>query len=170
MACEGDLMATFKFEGVDKLIAQYQKLNKDTEKVIGKAVYNGTNVVMKAIIAGIESIQTDDSHGFGTAENPKTGPTSIQKAGLRHSVGIAKMRNDNGFFNTKIGFDGYNYVKTKRWPSGQPNMMVARSIESGTSWMKKQPFMRKAEQGAKKQCEIVMSQTVDKEIEKIIGD
>ena len=144
MAREGDLMATFKFEGVDKLIAQYQKLDKNTEKVIGKAIYNGAHVVVKAVEAGIQSISTDDR--FGTAENPVNGPTSIQKLGLQYSLGVARMRNDNGFYNVKIGFDGYNRVKTKRWPSGQPNMMVARSIESGTSWMTKQPFMRKAEQ------------------------
>ena len=76
----------------------------------------------------------------------------------------------NGFYNVKIGFDGYNSVKTKRWPSGQPNAMVARSIESGTSWMTKQPFMRKAEQASKSQCEHVMSETVDIEIKKIIGE
>ena len=80
------------------------------------------------------------------------------------------MRNDNGFYNVKIGFDGYNSVKTKTWPQGQPNMMVARAVESGTSWMQKQPFMRKAEQSSRSQCEKVMSETVDKEIEKIIGE
>ena len=163
-------MATFQFEGVDKLIQQYQKLEVDTEKVIGSAIYEGTAVVMGAIKSAIDGIQTDDSHGFGTAENPKIGPTSIQKAGLWHSVGIAKMRNDNGFWNTKIGFDGYNYVKTKRWPQGQPNAMVARSIESGTSWMKKQPFMRKAEQSARSRCEKVMREEVDRKVKELMGE
>jgi len=163
-------MAKFQFEGVDKLVAQYEKLEKNSKEVIGSAIYEGTAVVMKSIKSAIDGIQTDDSHEFGTSENPKRGPTSIQKAGLWHSVGIAKMRNDNGFWNTKIGFDGYNYVKTKRWPQGQPNAMVARSIESGTSWMQKQPFMRKAEQSARSQCEKVMSEVVDKEIQKIMGE
>lgn len=163
-------MAKFQFEGVDKLVAQYQKLEKNTTPIIGHAIYEGAGVVMKSVKSAIENISTDDSHGFGTSTNPKTGPTSIQKAGLIHSVGIAKMRNDSGFYNVKIGFDGYNYVKTKRWPQGQPNMMVARSIESGTSWMRKQPFMRKAEQSSRSQCERVMSETVDREIQRIIGE
>ena len=170
MVGKGDLMAKFQFEGVDKLVEQYQKLDKNTEQVIGKAIYNGAGVVMKECKAAVNNIHTDDSHGYGTIGNPKTGPTSIQKAGLIHSLGIAKMRNDNGFYNVKIGFDGYNYVKTKRWPQGQPNMMVARSIESGTSWMQKQPFMRKAEQSSRSKCEKAMSETVDREIQKIIGD
>ena len=163
-------MATFQFEGVDKYIQQLNKLYGKTDKIIGSAIYEGTAVVMKAVKSAIDGIQTDDSHGYGTTENPKTGPTSIQKAGLWHSVGIAKMRNDNGFWNTKIGFDGYNYVKTKRWPQGQPNAMVARSIESGTSFMRKQPFMRKAEQAAKGPCEKVMQETIDLEIDYLMGD
>lgn len=159
-------MATFKFEGVNDLVAQYQKLADDTEKVIGAAIYKGAGVVMKEVVGAVEGISTDNR--FGTAENPTSGPSSIQKEGLRHSLGIAKMRNDGGFWNVKIGFDGYNRVKTKTWPQGQPNMMVARSIESGTSWMRKQPFMRHAEQSAKGPCEKAMSETVDKEIQKII--
>ena len=38
-------MAKFHFEGVDKLIEQYQKLEANTEEVIGKAIYNGAGVV-----------------------------------------------------------------------------------------------------------------------------
>lgn len=161
-------MAKFQFEGVDELVAQYKKLDENTEKVIGKAIYNGAGVVARAVAASIESISTDNR--FGTAENPTIGPSTIQKIGLQRALGITKMRNDNGFVNVKIGFDGYNSVKTKTWPQGQPNMMVARSVESGTSWMQKQPFMRKAEQSSRSQCEKVMSETVDREIQNIIGD
>lgn len=161
-------MATFKFEGVDELISKYSKLEKNTDDVIGKAVYDGAAVVMRAVESAVSNIATDNR--YGTADRPTTGPTAIQKAGLQYSLGIAKMRDDNGFKNVKIGFDGYNRVKTKTWPQGQPNAMVARSIESGTSWMTKQPFMRKAEQSARSKCEQAMSAAVDREINKIIGD
>ena len=107
---------------------------------------------------------------FGTPENKTIGPNSYQKEGLRQSIGIASLRNDGGFWNVKIGFDGYNGLKTKTWPQGQPNAMVARSVESGTSWMQKQPFMRKAEQSSRSACEKAMSEAVDKEIQKIIGE
>lgn len=168
MDSSGDLMAKFNFEGVDDLIAQYQKLSNKTEDVIGGAIYKGAKVVMKAVESAVDNISTDNR--YGTADNPVSGPSSIQKAGLVHSLGITKMRNDNGFYNVKIGFDGYNKVQTKRWPQGQPNSMIARSIESGTSWMQKQPFMRKAEQSSRSACEKAMSEAVDKEIQKIIGE
>ena len=159
-------MAKFQFEGVDKLVAQYEKLADKSIEVIGKAIYNGARVVMKAVSGAVDNIGTDNR--FGTSENPTIGPTAIQKIGLQQSLGITKMRADGDFWNVKIGFDGYNNVKTKKWPQGQPNSMVARSVESGTSWMSKQPFMRNAEQSAKGPCEKVMAQTVDNEIQKIM--
>ena len=168
MVGKGNLMAKFQFEGVDKLIAQYNRLADDTDEMIGKAIYNGAGVVMKACVAAVEGIGTDNR--FGTPENPTSGPSTIQKIGLRKAIGITKMRDDNGFKNVKIGFDGYNSVKTKTWPQGQPNMMVARAVESGTSWMQKQPFMRKAEQSSRSACEKVMSETVDREIQRIMGE
>lgn len=161
-------MATFKFEGVDDLIAQYQKLEKSTKDVIGRSIYNGAGVVMESVKSAVEGISVDNR--FGTSENPVSGPGTIQKIGLIRSLGITPMRQDGTFWNVKIGFDGYNNVKTKTWPQGQPNAMIARSIESGTSWMRKQPFMRKAEQSSRARCEAVMSETVDKEIQKIIGE
>lgn len=161
-------MAWWKFTGVDDLIAQYEKLGNETDAVIGEAVYNGAAVVMRAVESAVDNIVTDNR--WGTEDNPTNGPSSIQKEGLRRSLGIAKMRNDNGFRNVKIGFDGYNNVHTYTWPQGQPNMMVARAVESGTSWMRKQSFMRKAEQASRSRCEQTMSETVDKKIKEIIGE
>ena len=136
MACKGNLMATFQFEGIDNYIAQLQKMYDDTDEIIGAAIYQGAAVVMKSVVSAIENIQTDDR--YGTLDDKKKGPTTYQKEGLRRAIGIASLRNDGGFYNVKIGFDGYNGVKTKRWPNGQPNAMVARSVESGTSFMEKQ--------------------------------
>ncbi len=158
-------MARFHFEGVDDLVAMYEKLSKDSMSMIGEAVYAGASTVMKYVVQGIDSIVTDNRHG--TPEHPTNGPSTYQKEGLYRSVGIAKARFDGDFYNVKIGFDGYNNLHTKRWPSGQPNSMIARSIQSGTSWMIKQPFMRKAEQSAKGPCEKAMAKVVDKHIEKI---
>ena len=163
----GDLMATFEFEGVDDYIAQLQKLYGETDKIVGHAVYNGAKTVMKYVKAGIQSIQTDE--GFGTSEHKLAGPPSYVKEGLLRNVGIAKARHDGTFFNVKIGFEGYDNVQTARWPQGRPYSMLARSVQSGTSFMAKQPFMRNAETAAKAPCEMVMKETVDAEIQHIMN-
>ena len=161
-------MSTFQFEGVDDYISQLSKIYGDTDEIIGRAIYEGAAVVMQSVVSGIEGIAVDNR--YGTETEKTAGPNSYQKEGLKRSVGITKMRIDGSFRNVKIGFDGYNGLKTKTWPNGQPNAMIARSIESGTSWMQKQPFMRKAENSSRSKCEQAMAQQIDLEIEKRVKE
>ena len=70
--------------------------------------------------------------------------------------------------NVKIGFDGYNRVITKKWPLGQPNQMVARSVESGTTWMKKNPFVKRGASKSRRKALEMMRKSVQKSIEKIM--
>ena len=155
-------MATFQFKGIDDYIAQLEKIYGDTDEIIGAAIYQGAAVVMKSVVSAIDGLNTDE--GFGTPEKKVRGPNAYQKEGLRRSIGIAKMRCDGTFWNVKIGFDGYNGLTTKTWPQGQPNAMVARAVESGTSWMQKQPFMRKAESASRVKCEQAMANEIDKQL------
>ena len=83
------------------------------------------------------------------------------------SFGIAKMQDDHGFRNVKIGFDGYNEVKTKSFPNGQPNVMVARIFNSGTSFSSKQPFFDKAVRATRSTAKQKMIEVAEKELEKI---
>ena len=155
-------MAKFQFKGVDDYIAQLEDIYGDTDEIIGRAIYEGAAVVMNEVRRNIENLQTDER--FGTTENPTMGPKAVQKYWLLRSVGISDMRQDGTFWNVKIGFDGYNGIKTITWPNGQPNAMVARSVESGTSFMRKQPFIRPAEHNTWVKCERAMANTIDKEI------
>lgn len=70
-------------------------------------------------------------------------------------------------YNVKIGFDGYNNIRSKRWPQGQPNQMVARAIESGTSWMSKTVCRQGGEPG-EKQALAAMQKRAESEINKIM--
>lgn len=150
-------MATIKFKAGEDYAARLSKLaEREIDTVCGKAIYPGAAVLYAEVQAGIDSIPTDE--GYGTEEAPKSGLKAAQKAGMKKSLGIAKMQDRNGFRNVKIGFDGYNTIKTKRWPKGQPNQMVARSIERGTSFLKATPFMKRAVSRAKKPATEAMSE------------
>ena len=78
------------------------------------------------------------------------------------------MQDQNGYLNVKIGFDGYNRTKTDQYPQGQPNQLVARGVESGTSWKQKHPFIRPAVTRARKKAEEKMAEVLDYEIKKIM--
>jgi hypothetical protein len=92
-----------------------------------------------------------------------------QRAGLKESMGIAGFRNDDGYLNVKIGFDGYNSHTTKTYPKGQPNVMIARALERGTSFSPATPFVNKAVNRVRAQAEAKMQKTLDEEIKKTMS-
>lgn len=149
-------MATFKTQGLDKYVAQLERLGKKTDTVISEAVYEMTKVVadeVKANLIALPSVpDTEGLKAFASEPQQKIPITKAQKWGLVHSFGIASLRNEGGFVHVKIGFDGYNEVKTKTFPNGQPNALIARSIESGSSTREKTPFLRPALAAVRKQA------------------
>lgn len=153
-------MATIEVKGVDEFLIKLSQLEQAMkEEIIGQAIHEGAGIAADAIRTELNNLPTDES--FGTSEHPATGIKAIQKAGLLYSFGISEMKDDgNGFLNVKIGFDGYNRVKTERWPNGQPNQMVARSIESGTTWLLKYPFMKQSVAKTKKTAVSAMKRKV----------
>lgn len=142
------------------------RLEESTDEMIGKAVYAGAGIVADAIKANIKSLPI--VRGYGTEDNPLPGGvTAPQKAGLIDGLGIAPMQDDMGYLNVKIGFDGYNATKTEKYPQGQPNQLVARGVESGTSWKRKKPFIRLAVNSSRNRAEAEMARILDEEIKKV---
>lgn len=154
------LMATLEFKGLDEYVKQLNDIRANTEEICGAAIYKGADVVADAVKAAIVSMPTDN-RPYVKDGDMKTGPSARQKTGLINSFGIAPMRTDGTMLNVKLGFDGYNDIKTDNWPNGQPNSMIARSIESGTSFLKANHFMSKAVNGSKGACEQTMKNTFD---------
>lgn len=154
-------MARIEMKGLDEYTKALSRLEMGVKvKVIGPAVYAGADIVADAIRAGIEALPEDG--GIGTPQDPLKGPNELQKDGLLASFGISRMQDRDGVENVKLGFDGYNSIRTRRWPQGQPNAMVARSVERGTSFMLANPFLKKAVALARKAALEVMRKTVDK--------
>lgn len=159
-------MAKITFPGLTDYELMLSKLEDSTDEMIGKAVYAGAGIVADAIKENIKALPI--VRGYGTEDDPLPGGvTAPQKAGLIDGLGIAPMQNDMGYLNVKIGFDGYNATETEQYPFGQPNQLVARGVESGTSWKKKKPFVRPAVNKSKDRAEAEMARILDEEIKKI---
>lgn len=165
-------MASFKFSGLDEYTARLKRLAdpKEYSQYIGKAVYVGAGIIADAVRANIQSIPTTRSSAPGTPENPIDGIAPAQKAGLLNGFGVSPMQDSNGYYNVKIGFNGYNSIRTPKYPSGQPNAVIARSVESGTSFRKKHPFVAPAVKAAKERAETMISETLDAAINDIMED
>lgn len=159
-------MAKITFPGLSDYELMISRLSKGVDDIAGKAIYAGAGIVADAIKENIKALPI--VRGYGTTENPLPGGvTAPQKAGLIDGMGISPMQDDGGYLNVKIGFDGYNATKTDKYPQGQPNQLVARGVESGTSWKQKKPFIRPAINASKSRAEAEMARILDEEIEKI---
>lgn len=145
-------MAKLTIKGLDKYITDLSAISNMTDDEIGKCIFPAAQIVADAARAGIESIPVGKNpiHGEITAE---------QKAGLLEGLGIASMQVKGTELNVKLGMDGYN-------SKGQPNSMILRSIEAGTSWGRPaNPVVRRAVQKTRKQAEQAMVDEFNKIIE-----
>ena len=162
-------MATLKMQGLEEFERMLSNLSsmETVQTICGKTIYEGARIVADAVKTEIAEIPTFEGYTHGSENNKLVGITRRQKEGLVKGFGITPMRNEDGYYNVKLGFDGYNNVPTRKLPSGQPNVMIARAINSGTSFREKNPFMDRAVRKSRKKAEEVMIKTAESEFKKL---
>lgn len=166
-------MAKIEFSGIDDYSAKLQKLGRTGIAICKAAVYEGADEVADAIRASVQALPTTRKQEAVIAwrrEIPTHGLTEDQKQGLLDGLSVAKMRDDDGYVNTRIDFVGYNSVQTQAYPNGQPNAVIARSMESGSSARVKQPFVRKAVNAARPRAEARMGDKIKDMVDKIMDN
>ncbi len=165
-------MATIKMTGLEGYISRLNKLGRDAVGICKASVYEGADEVADAVRAAIEALPTE-SYGDTMADwrdrRPVDAITDKQKQGLLDSLYVERIRDEDGFVFTRIGFAGYNDVKTATYPNGQPNSMIARAIESGSSARRKHPFIRPAVNRVKTAAIARMQQQLTNMIDNIEG-
>ena len=133
-------MARFQMELPNDLLKDFERLNKDTDKILGAMTRSGADVVMENI--------------------KKNVPESFKSSKIMNCLQITrtyKTPSDDGI-NTKVGFYGY-FENSK----GQivPAPLVANVMEYGSTKQNKHPFLRKSFR--KEQIEKAMMETQIKE-------
>lgn len=163
-------MAKIEFKGIDEYAKVLATLGNESEEIVKSAVYKGAAIVADEIKSGINSIPIQEGNNglppVGTPENKLYGISRKQKGDLMDSFGLAPMENDGDYIQTKAGVDGYGSIPTKKYPGGVPNVMLMRSIESGTSFRDKHPVFRQATNRARKRAEEAMRNEIDNQMQK----
>ena len=126
-----------------KGLYQYEKLlaelGADVEKMAKYAIYPAAGEVLDALKAA----------------------TPRDTGDLADSEILTHFRTEEGYVYTAIVFDGYDR-------SGTPNSLKARAIESGTSRMKKHPFIRPTVNSIKQRVIEKIAQGTDEYISKVM--
>ena len=151
-------------KGLDEYLAKLGNLQTKSPEAIGKAIYKGAEIVADQVRANIQALPVEgNGHRKG-----RRNPTQVEKDGLLAGLGIARKQERNGYVNVKIGMDGYNSDVTEKYPNGKPNAMIARSIESGTSFVNRIPFIASAVRSSKAAAEEAIKNELEKQLEDIM--
>lgn len=163
----GNAMGYTVGKGLDKYLQSLGNLALDAPKAVTEAIKAGAGEVVGAIREEIEALPIEQ-HVTGTAGTPLKGITAAQKKGLIDGLGVSREMDQNGRINRKIGFDGYNATRTKKYPKGQPNVVIARALISGSSFRQKNDFVGRAVRKSRKQAEQKIKDTIDRSIQNTI--
>ncbi|MBD5151563.1 MAG: hypothetical protein HDT16_03490 [Oscillibacter sp.] len=138
-------MARIAFKNGDDFLLHLLQTADRSEEMIKKAIHEGARILTNEIRANLERNLEGSTQSTGA---------------LAESLGITKIEKDEtGFWNAKIGFDGYD-------ENGVPNQLKARVMESGTSKIQKRPFVRPAVNAKRKAAEAAMERVIKEEIKK----
>ena len=160
-------MATIEIKGLDGYEELLKKLDANVNDFIKAGVYEGAKVIADEVRRELNAVPEDEK--WGTENYKLYGLKKEQIEGLINGFGISKMEEERGFLNVLIGYQGYNTLKSERWPKGQPNAMIARVLESGTSFSQKIPIMKRTIAKIKEKSVEAAKVVIDKKIDAIKG-
>lgn len=161
-------MAKLKFKGLEEYELQLMKIRDGGRICIGQAIYKGAGIIADQVKANIQALPIDNRIITKTSTVALHGISTAQKQGLLDGFGIAKLEDDGGYRHVKLGFDGYNSVVTRKYPGGQPNSVIARSVNSGTSFRARIPFVDSAISQKKGMAEEAMKEAFDEALKQFI--
>ena len=156
--------------GAEEYALKLAKLGGASEGITKKAVYQAADVVADAVKANLQAMPVVDNNYniYAYQQHKKARMSEAQRDGLVESFGISRMQNENGYINVKLGFDGYNSIRTQKYPQGQPNVLIARIYENGGSTREKQPYIRPALNKTRKAAQQKMADVIDEEMSKLM--
>ena len=136
-----------KFEmqagGLSEISEALEKLAEDAPKAAAQGLYEGAAVMVDEVRKSIEEIRTEPFHYAVFPGTTTRLPTPEEKEiVMKASAGIAKFDKDGTEINTSVGFRNAGYAELRG--RTVPIPVIVNAINSGTSFMKKQPFFRKA--------------------------
>lgn len=152
-------MARITMKQDDALLQKLARMEQAAPETAKRALYQGAKVVADAMKRAVQALP-EDTHRFGSERHKLTGPRDWEKRDLEESFGVTPIREKNGVYDVKIGFDGYGSRPTKKYPKGVPNQMVARAIESGNSFRSKIPFVRRTVEQHREKAVEAMRRTI----------
>ena len=127
--------------GLGELSGMLGKLGSEAQNVAAASLYEGAGVMADQVSAAVRGIATEPFHYVKDGKMRKPSPS--EKAIVENAPrGVSKFKKSISRVETNVGLRnaGYGTIAGR----SKPVPMMANAINSGTSFMTKQPFFRKA--------------------------
>ena len=157
-------MGKMTIKGLEEYMSKLTELGKNSIKICEDAVKVGGGIVADEVRTALQGLPEEEFRLLKESEK-FTGVPKSQKKDLLDCLGITPViTSRDGIINVKIGFDGYGSYRSKKYPNGIPNPLLARAIESGSSVRQKTPFIRKAVNRCKKRVLEEMGKSIESDM------
>ena len=150
-------------DGMEEISTMLEKMEQQAPTAAAKALYEGAGVMAEELKKSAATIKTAT---FKYAREGETRlPSPQEKAVIlsAHGIGIARFRKDGVEVDTSVGYAGSGYAEM----AGKevPIPRVANAINSGTSFMQKQPFVRQAIRSGGNKAMKAMKDSIEKDFD-----
>ena len=151
---------TAKIDGMEEISEMLTRLEEDAPKAAAAGLYDGAGVMAKEIEKSLSGIRTAP---FKYTKLGTRLPSPEEVGAIRGAIGVAKFDRNGTEVNTSVGFGnaGYADVAGKQKAVAQ----VANAINSGTSFMTKQPFFRRGASAGAKLAEAAIIKTIEQRLD-----
>lgn len=164
------MATTITTSGIEELENMLQKLGDKAQDVASQALYEGAGVIADAYTRGTRNVVAERFHYLARPDitGTKRYASPEEKAAITGRSGIAPFRKKIDSVDTLVGFGdnaGYAEVAGKK----KAVVLIVRSINSGTSFMHKQPAWRKEVSRSSKAAKEKIVETAESLIDGIIN-
>ena len=157
---------TMKKSGLEELERRLQQIGEGADRLASAGLFDGAGIMADEIKKGAASIKTAPFH---YAREGTRLPSPEEKAIVEAaSAGIAKFDKGADSVDTSVGYRnaGYAMLGNKEKPIPQ----IVNAINSGTSFMQKQPFVRKAAKNGQNKAIQAMKDKIDSAFEALTNN
>lgn len=157
---------TITTTGMDRLISNLKKAGDAGQGIAAASLFEGAGIMADSVSQAVHGIATEPFH---YVKNGRRKPSPEEKALLESAPkGVAKFHKNGLSVDTSVGMDnsGYGQIGDRTVPIP----MIANAINSGTSFMTKQAFFRKATSQASGKALAAIDSSIENRVNNLLNN
>lgn len=155
---------SMKVDGIGELSGMLSKLGNAALGVAAASLFEGAGVMADSVSQAVGGIATEP---FRYAQEGNRRKPSPEEVALLEAApkGVARFKKTGTSVDTSVGLSKAGYGQLGNVT--KPIPVIANAINSGTSFMEKQPFFRKAQSRAKGPATDRIISGIEKRVEEL---